>query len=454
MSQRRHSLENVLQKLRPADSLSGRFARGAVWSLIGAVISQGANLGASVVIARLLGREQFGEYGMIQSTVVTLGVFAGAGIGVTATKYVAEFRNRDPERAGRVIGLGTVVATISGILLSIGLFAFARVLAVHTLDAPDLVPELRIGGVLLFFNAVNGAQIGALAGFEAFRAIARINFVRGVISLPLTFVAVLLWKLPGAIWALAGVALAACIVSQLSLRRHCAVFGVPTAFSLGAAEFRIFWHFSIPVVLTGATSGLAIWGANTMLVNRPQGYLELAVFSAASQWKNAILFAPLVLAQFALPLLSNLYGEGNLGRYEKTLRWHLALTALASTVVALPVALAAPQIMGAYGRDFKGGWLVLVLSAATAVIACLNGVVGTAILSAGSVWTNCAFNGMWAAVLLLMSYWLVPRQLALGLATSTLIAYIAHSVWQSAYLWHRVRRMHFQARTLEILQNT
>src|ERR1035441_7680402 len=82
-----------------SDSLRGRFARGAVWSLIGAALAQGANLAASVITARLLGRVQFGMYGMVQSTVGMLGVFAGLGLGLTATKYVAEFRSRDPERS-------------------------------------------------------------------------------------------------------------------------------------------------------------------------------------------------------------------------------------------------------------------------------------------------------------------------------------------------------------------
>jgi O-antigen/teichoic acid export membrane protein len=93
--------------------------------------------------------------------------------------------------------------------------------------------------------------------------------------------------------------------------------------------------------------------------------------------------------------------------------------------------------MRLYGRNFQDGWLVLVLSAATAVIACLNGVVGTAILSAGSVWVNCAFSAMWAAVLLAGCHYSIPKYLAVGVAASTLGAYFAHTAWQAAYLrWH------------------
>ncbi len=155
----------------------------------------------------------------------------------------------------------------------------------------------------------------------------------------------------------------------------------------------------------------------------------------------AIGFIPGVLAQFALPILSNLNEERDVSRYGKALRWNLILTAAAATAVALPVALGAPQIMRLYGRGFQQGWLVLVLSAATAVISCANGVVGTAILSAGSVWVGFAFNGMWAAVLLGGCYLFIPTNLALGLAGSMLGAYIAHTVWQAVYLRHRLSRL-------------
>jgi O-antigen/teichoic acid export membrane protein len=360
---------------------------------------------------------------------------------VTATKYVAEFRTLDPERAGRIIALGCAVAIVSGGLLALGLVIYAPVLAAKTLNAPALTNELRIASALLFFNALNGAQTGALSGFEAFRAIARINLVRGLIVFPVTVVAVLLWQLPGAIWSLAVTAAATCLLSQVSLRRQCTALGIRTQFSDGWAEARVLWTFSTPAFLCGALVGPAIWAASTMLVNQPGGYAEMGVFSAATQWRNAIGFIPAVLAQFALPLLSNLKGERDASRYGKALRLNLILTAAAATVVAIPVALGAPQIMRLYGRGFQQGWLVLVLSAATAVLICINGVVGMAILSAGSVWVGFAFNAMWAMVLLAGCYCFIPRNLALGLAGSMLGAYIAHTAWQAVYLRYRLSRL-------------
>jgi O-antigen/teichoic acid export membrane protein len=377
---------------------------------------------------------------MIQSTVGMLGIFAGLGLGVTATKYVAEFRSRDPERAGRIIALSCAVAIVSGGLLALFLLIYAPALAVKTLNAPKLAGELRIASVLLFFNALNGSQTGALVGFEAFRAIARINLVRGLIAFPVTVVAVLLWRLPGAVWALVVTAAVACFLSQVSLRGHCTALGISTRLLSGWAERRVLWTFSAPALLAGALAGPAIWTASTMLVNQPGGYAEMGVFSAASQWRTAIAFIPGVLAQFALPLLSNLSADRDESRYGRALRWNLILTAAAATAVVIPVALAAPIIMRLYGRGFQQGWLVLGLSAPAAAISCVNGVAGTAILSAGSAWTVFAFNAAWAAVFLAACYWLVPTHLALGLAASLLAACLAQTVWQGAYLHYRFSR--------------
>ena len=55
----------------------------------------------SVVVARLLGRESFGRFGIIGGTIATFTVVATMGMGIAATKLVAQNRAKDPARAGR-----------------------------------------------------------------------------------------------------------------------------------------------------------------------------------------------------------------------------------------------------------------------------------------------------------------------------------------------------------------
>lgn len=433
----------VSEKIRnvwTADSLRGRFARGAVWSLIGAALGQGANLAASVVAARLMGREQFGQYGIIQSTVGMLGTFAGLGLGMTATKFVAEFRTRDPKRAGRIIVLSSLTSVISGTILGVLLLSYAPLIAANTLNAPPLSTELRIASLLLCFNAVNGAQAGALSGLEAFRSIARINLARGLVTFPITVFAILLWKLPGSIWALSTSAAITCLLTQVSLRKWCAAAGIQLRLSSAWSERAVLWSFSTPAFLSGTLIAPVLWAANTILVNQHEGYAEMGVFSAASQWRNAIAFVPAAIAQFALPILSNLNGGRDTLRYRRALHWNLAITTTVSLAAAVPVAAASQRIMSLYGNEFQHGWLVLVLLSATAVLSSINGVVGTAILSAGSAWTGLLFNAMWASVLLCGCWYSVPAYLSSGVAGSMLVAYLAHTGWQMTYLQHKLSK--------------
>jgi O-antigen/teichoic acid export membrane protein len=413
-----------------ADSLRGRFARGAVWSLIGAVIAQGANLTASVITARLLGREQFGEYGIIQSTVGMLGVFAGFGLGITATKYVAELRTLDPGRAGRIIALGCAVAIISGGLLALGLFVYAPVLAAKTLNAPALADELRIASVLLFFNALSGAQTGALSGFEAFRAIARINMARGLLTFPVTVALVLLWRLPGAIWALAATAALTCILSQIALRRLCAASGIHSRFSSAWKEWRVLWSFSTPAFLAGALTGPVTWAANTMLVNQPGGYAEMGVLSAASQWRTALLFLPGLVGQVALPMLSSLQNIGGKGAVRRVLLGSVLTNALCTAPLLVILLPCSRWIMPLYGTAFSGRGAVLEVSLLSAALLAIQTPVGNFIAAFGRMWVGFFMNAGWAVCLLTIAKVLLGLGWgAQAIACAYLGAYLAHALW-------------------------
>jgi len=55
-----------------------------------------------------------GQLGMVQSTAGMFGIFAGFGMGLTANKHVAELKIKDPARAGRIIGLSSLVSWTTG----------------------------------------------------------------------------------------------------------------------------------------------------------------------------------------------------------------------------------------------------------------------------------------------------------------------------------------------------
>lgn len=432
------------QKLRnfwdliDASAVGSRLAQGAFWSVFGALISRGLMLLASILVARILGRDVYGEYGMIRSTVMMFSVFAGFGLGMTATKHVAELRTVDPDRAGRIIAISGLFATLTGGIVAIGVLCGAQWIATKTINAPHLVYELRIAAPILFLSALNGAQTGALAGFEAFRTITRVNVWVGLTSFPLMLCGAYFGGLRGSIWALAFNICINWMLNHVALRRECKKFNVPFKIKSCAGEWKTLVHFSLPAALSGFMVSPVTWACNVMLVNNPGGYGQLAIFDAANQWRMAILFIPASVSQIVLPMLASLRHENDNSQYRKILKFNLYINAGAALAVAVPVAVISPWIMKSYGADFADGSLVVVIMAGTTVVSAVNHVVGQAFASTGKMWLGLVFNSLWAISLIILSFFSVQGGYgAVGLAYANLLAYLMHSLWQGIYVFKK-----------------
>jgi O-antigen/teichoic acid export membrane protein len=435
------ALRELFSKYLPADSIRKRFAMGSFWSLVGAVISQGLAVVASIITARLLGKAAFGEVGIILSTVGMLTAFAAMGLGLTANKHIAELRVSDPERAGRIIGMSSLAAFGSGSFFTIVMLVIAPELASRVIAAPHLTPELRLGSLILLLSALNGAQIGALSGFEAFKTIAQANLVAGLLNFPLMIGGVYLWGLPGAVGGQAAGMGATWIVNHIALRRECRKARVIVSYRGIGQELPILWKFSLPAVLSGLVTAFANWGVATLLVNQPGGYEEMGIFRAANQWRMSLLFLPQVFAAAITPIMANTFGQG---RERSTVKVMAAAMVLNLVVILIPggvVGTLSPWIMSQYGAGFEHGWPVLVWCLVSAGLLSIMTPVGTLLVASSRMWTGMLMNLGWATILLASAWWL--RSLgAMGLAFAYAGSYCAHGLWVSGYAYWLIRKNH------------
>ena len=119
-------------------AIYGRVVRGTFWSFVSSGASQFAALIASILTARILVQVRFGELGIVRSTVVTFGVVAGTSLGIVASKYVAEFRDKDNGRSGKLAGLVVLITIILGLIAALALLIFARFFAENRSDGATM----------------------------------------------------------------------------------------------------------------------------------------------------------------------------------------------------------------------------------------------------------------------------------------------------------------------------
>ena len=426
-----------------ASPIGYRLARGAFWSLVGTVLSRSLSVVSSILVARMLGKIGVGELGIIQSTVGIFSAFAGLGMGLTATKFIAEYRSTDPQQAGAMLGVSAIAAWSSGAIMTIAMMILAPWFAEHTIAAPQLAGLIRIGSMLLLLGSINGAQIGALAGFEAFKSIAWINLICGLLTFPLMVVGAWGFGLTGAVWGLVGSMALNCIFSHLALRREATAAGIPIIAKLRPQQWGVLWRFSLPSVLCNVIFGPVNWACCALLVNQPNGYAEMGVFNVALSWFNAVSFLPGVLGQVILPLLSSESSKSGGGSQKKIVYLAVIANGLSIIPVVLLVSLLSPFIMALYGRGFEGEWPTLVMLVTAAAILALQNTPAQAICAAGQMWiiflTYVTYGALNLGIGYAMLRW--AHWGALGLATARCVTYLINGLltcwFARKYLWPR-----------------
>ena len=167
---------------------------------------------------------------MIQSTLTTFVGIAQAAGGITATKYVAEFRSSDKQKAGRVLGLCTVTTVATGLVATLLVLSCAPWLAGATLKAYFLARPLQIAAAVVFFTVMNAYQMGALAGLESYREWAIANGLQGPLQLGICSLSAWRWGLQGAVAGLLATSAVRWLILHIALTREANKQGISFKF--------------------------------------------------------------------------------------------------------------------------------------------------------------------------------------------------------------------------------
>lgn len=427
--------------LVPLPAVRNRFLHGSLWSLSANTISQALRLATFIVAAQLLGKAQFGRLGIVIQTVLMFCAFAGAGITTTATRFVAIHRSSDPTKTGRILGLLVVTATGCAVIAVALLVCLAPTLATHVLRSPETETPLRLAGVLVLTETLCEAQISVLYGFEAFRAVTMIRLVRGIAGL-IFLTALTLWD--GLNGGLIGLIIAACcglFLATVRVHRCYRASGISVCYRGIGRELPMLWRFALPSLLASSFTTPAIWLTSALLVRQAGGMSEMGAFNAAYQWRALVIFIPAVLARVNVPLLSSLFGKGDLQACRVVMLATLRISALVVIPVAVAICCFAEPIMHLYGKDFCGSGQVLRLIVVTAALLSVQLPVSQIITASGHMWFGALMTLGWAITLVGFTHHFVQRGMgAEGLAVSHLLAYLLLSMWTVAYAIKKLGR--------------
>jgi O-antigen/teichoic acid export membrane protein len=398
---------------------------------VSTIASRVLTLAASILIARWLGVAGFGRYGMVQATLGALGVVAGAGLGITLTKSIAETTISEQQRSSQIISLILMTSVVTGSIIASVAFLLAPWLSTRVLSDASLEFPVRITSPIILLNTLNGVQLGVLAGFQAFRTIAIVSFAGTCLALMGTVVGAYLGDLAGAFAGLSIAAVANCIICTSAVRGVMKRRALTLSFS-GAWQHRsILWSFSLPSLSSHLLVEPVNWLCATLVVHATGGYDQLGGYYVANQWLTALVFLPRIIAYVVFPRLTQAFAQQKGPRAFRMVALSTGLNAAVTLPPALVIALMSASIMGFYNPALAAEWPVLTLTVVTAVLMALVAPIGEVVAAAGRMWVGAAVNLAWATSFIGLTMALLSYG-ALGLAVARAGAYAMHLAWSTA----------------------
>jgi O-antigen/teichoic acid export membrane protein len=399
--------------------LRSRLQVGLTWNLVGTVFTLGSSFVTNILFANILGRDVFGEYGMVLSTMVTISGIAQLATGFTATKYVAEYRVQDKEKTARIMGLCSVLSSIAAFIAAAALLLGAAWLAVHTLKAPHMRKGLMIAAGYVLFSVLNGYQMGVLAGLESYRALAGCTAVHGCAAVGIGTLAAWLWGLEGALASMAFGSLLRWYLFHRVMKSETESHGIKVRYDGIWKEREVIYSFALPTAISGFSSMPALWMANAFLVRQQDGYSQMGLYGSASNLKSLVLFLPLLLNNVSMSLLNSQRGAGDEVRYRKVFWTNLVFTAAMALAGAALVAASGKWLLRLYGKDFTEGYMVLVVLMGASIFECVTLASYQIVQAQGKMWLSFfAIALPRDAMVVVLAYLLIPSHGAMGLAIS------------------------------------
>lgn len=407
------------------DSLQSKITKGILWSFLGTFISKGLMLLSFILVARFLSVEEYGQIGVLRNTITTFAAFSVMSFGVTATKYLAIYKDTSPIRAERILTFTRMFVFISSLLISILVFAFSDYITSTMLDKEALSFDVKITAFAIFFTALNGYQNGLLSGLEKFKELSYINIFNGLLSFPILISFTYFWKVNGVIIGITIISFLTWVMSayyvNYSMKKH----KLKYRFNDMWKEIEVVKDFSLPSFLSGLSIAPAILTTNLILAHQENGYYQLGIFNATYFFSIISKTLNGIVGQVIYPYSMQQFDKNN----KKFEYFNIISPWVIGILLNLPLIVFPEILVMFFGskydtEDFK---ISVILVALFSIIIAHRQGISRNFAAANLMWWSVIGNLFWGLTLVIFTLYL-SKYGSIGLAISFFIAYALNTL--------------------------
>lgn len=435
-----------------AAHMDRQHVRGSVLLLVGRLVSLLFTVATQVVIIRALAKTDYGVFAYALTLVASGRILLSLGQGKLLSRFMSKYEEeRDYPRmfGSMLLAVGTIVATSTLMLGSLGLFA-EPLLGATFVDDPRAVDVLLVLMFLAPMEALDQVFVSLFAVFSRPRAI----FVRKYLLTPGLRLAVVLGLVlfGGDLFTLAAgyvaaqlvglgvyLALLVQVLRQRGILHHLRLRRV-------VWPFRAVFSFSIPT-LTNELVVLATHLGTVVLLGFYYGAAQVAEYRAVmpAARLNQVVFQTFLT--LFLPMAARLHTRGEYANLRDAYwRSSVFLAVFTFPVFAMTGLFATATTVTLFGQRYESSGAVLAAMSLGYYFSVALGFNVFVLQIYGRLRYLVVSNVCVAAVNLALALWLIPRYGALGAAVANAATMIGQNIANQLVLFATMRR-HGGART-------
>lgn len=413
---------------------NSKLIQDSLWSVLGSGFGNFLLLIAGIVIARFLGKDVYGEYGMVKTTMFYFASFATFGLGFTSTKYIADFLNNKQSDIVSVIKSSLVITLIFSLFICLVLLLFSGPIA-NFINEPKLKTAFQYLGIIIVFRSITTTGVGLLSGFKRFDTIGIAGIISGAVLLVLGTILTYLYGLTGSLIALLLSQMANSVVVLLKLYSICRQYNDSCN-----RYYRELLVFSFPIALQELSYAVCSW-ATMLVLAKYSSVGEVGLWSASAQWHSVALLIPGLLSNMVLSYMSSAFAEKS---GHGTMVKKMMIINLLSALIPFLIIIALQNVITSYyGPTFSGLPKVLNMLMVSTFFVCAANVLQSNLIATGKNWTLFTFRLIRDLTILLLLFFILKNSnsdAAFKLSMIYVLAYFVYfSLMTGYYFWSKQR---------------
>lgn len=403
-----------------------KVAKGTGATLAGTAFGKTLFFISQIVIARLLGVEEFGLYSLGLAAVKICEIFARLGLNTGGMRFVSIYKDQDPHQLKGVIISATGISLLSGFLMAVAVYFLSDTLAQTFFQKPHLTPVLRVMACSIPFVAGMMVVSSLLQGFHTtkYTMYAR-EILQPAVNLPLVILFYLAGLgLQGAVYAFILSNLAALLAGVYYCRRM-----FPALFSRTlqpSYNIRPLLSYSFPLLFVGFLH-FFLSSADILMLGFLSSTREVGIYKAASQISAVMSVFLIATNSIYAPLAADLFQRSEMVRlanvFKTTTRW----VSYATIPIFILLTFAGYEIMLIFGKEYadSNSTVALSLLAFGHLVSCLTGGVGITLTMTQRQKLELFNSICMVAMNLTLNYLLIPKHGAIGAAFASSASIVA-----------------------------